>query len=375
MADNILKHIIKHALQPLREQLVLDPEPKVEKPKPKSTTKKPTSKSAPPKTATKKPAAPTTPKETKLEKERKQTIDQIYKEIGDDSSGSGTTNLIVGLVAAAAVIGGGVLLKSYLARKGVKGFGSLYKVLGKNVDKLKKITPSELNQFERFIDAELEAGNISKAEHAELKSIVRAEVLASFRNRFVSKKFFEDFSAGRMSYDDFIAGSPEMFRKNPVYRDMAKAYYDDVIVPFYGEVKSTRVGSRGFPEPEVMRGVSAIETGTAKLYPRGNTGWTQIQTNGFNQAGIDYVYVEVNIPLDSNSYEKNILERLKKPIGDSNGIYIPTKYLEDGLPAFGLVEEFKRDLISLGGSDRLADNMYKLLYNRYKMLIELSKYE
>lgn len=369
MKQDFLKYLIKRALN---EQLELLPEPEVEKPKPapkKTTTPSTTKKTTPPAT-TKKPTTPPAPKKTEKEKEREKVIADIYDEIGDDSSGSGTSSLIVGLVAAGIVLGGGALLKSYLAKKGIKGFGSLYKVLGKNVDKLKKITPSELNQFERYIDAELQAGNITKAEHAELKKIVRSEVLASFRNKMVSEKFFQDFSAGRMSYDDFIAGSPEIFARNPTYQRTARNYYDDVIVPFYGEVESTRAGSARFPRPDVMRAAGGMELGRVRLHPRGE--WSQIKGTGFNQGGIDYVYLDAGVPIDGRYYENNILERLNKPVGDSNGLYIPTEYLDGGLPS---LNEFKQDLIRLGGNANLQDDMYRLIYNRYKMLIELNKYQ
>jgi len=361
--SNILKHVIRRALQ---EQLVMnEPEPEVAKPTPKKpatpTPKKPAT-PAPKKPATpapKKPAAPTA-----KEKERKETINKIYDEIGDDSSGSGTTTMFVGLVAAATVLGGGLLLKGYLARKGVTGLRSLYKVLGKNVDKLKKITPTELNRFERFIDAELDARNINKAQHAELKKIVRAEVLASFRNKMVAETFFSDFSAGRMSYDDFIAGSPEMFRNNRAYRDAARNYYDEVVVPFYGEV-ATRTAT-----PSII--AREIQTGAVIQVPRSN--WTQIRGTGWNDAGIALEYENAGIPSRlrfDDSSESMIVERLRLPEGHNRGLYIPTEYLEaGGLPSLNV---FKEDLIRLGGNPNLTPATYNRIYNQYKLLIQLTK--
>jgi hypothetical protein len=358
--SNILKHVIRRALQ---EQLVMnEPEPEVAKSAPKKPApkKKPAVKTATPAPAPKKPAAPTA-----KEKERKETIDKIYDEIGDDSSGSGTTTMIVGLVAAATVLGGGLLLKGYLARKGVRGLGSLYKVLGKNVDKLKKITPTELNRFERFIDAELDAGNISRAEHAELKKIVRAEVLASFRNKMVAETFFSDFSAGRMSYDDFIAGSPEMFRNNRAYRDAARNYYDEVVVPFYGEVASTRSTAT----PSII--AREIKTGVVTEIPTASPNWTQIRGTGWNDAGIALEYKNAGISRDKLIDDPlDIINRLNEPAGHYNGIYIPTEYLENGLPGFIL---FRADLVRLGGDKNLSEKTLRQLYQRYDMLLQIIK--
>lgn len=356
--SNILKHVIRRALQ---EQLVMnEPEPEVAKPAPKKPApkKKPTAKTATPAPAPKKPAA-----QTAKEKERKETIDKIYDEIGDDSSGSGTTTMFVGLVAAATVLGGGLLLKGYLARKGVTGLGSLYKVLGKNVDKLKKITPTELNRFERFIDAELDAGNISRAEHAELKKIVRAEVLASFRNKMVAETFFSDFSAGRMSYDDFIAGSPEMFRNNRAYKDAARNYYDNVVVPFYG-------ASEPIATPSIIAG--EIKTGVVKEIPTASPNWTQIRGTGWNAKGIALQYENAYVSGKLIDKPSDIVDRLNLPAGHYNGIYIPSEYLRNGLPSFP-GEVFRADLIRLGGRRNLSEQTLLQLYQRYEMLLYITK--
>lgn len=358
--SNILKHVIRRALQ---EQLVMnEPEPEVVPKKSATSAPKKSATPAPKKPATpapKKPAA-----QTAKQKEREKTLDKIYDEIGNDSSGSGTTTMFVGLVAAATVLGGGLLLKRYLAKKGVRGLGSLYKLLSKNVDKLKKITPTELNRFERFIDAELEAGNITKAEHAELKKIVRAEVLASFRNKMVAETFFSDFSAGRMTYEDFIAGSPEMFRNNKAYRDAARNYYDEVVVPFYGEAASTRSTAA----PSII--ARETRTGTVTQFKRSNE-WTQIRGTGWNNAGIELEYVNAGVPeyliFDDIS---NINRRLSLPENHVDGLYIPTEYLRNGLPA---ENTFKQDLIRIGGSANLSDHLYRQLYQRYQMLIQIAK--